>query len=440
MSKAFIGIKSILPDSTHNLHSYNAKPIEWFRISFGVVIILQMLYFVYTGFVKEDLVKPIVHFPFLPFIKPFPESVLNGLLFLNVIAGGLIIFGRYIKMALAFFFLSFTYLWLADKGYYNNHYYLMSLLAFLLLLIPGLGKNRWRIKSKDITHNLPRWSFQILRYQWFVVFFIAGINKLNKYWLLDFQPMKATFAFKANKVGNELWTNDLFPILFSYGGAIFDLSIGFLLLYPKTRKIGIILLLGFNLFNGFFFADIGEIGVFPFLVMSSVFLFLEPTEVKKKKKIASSIGKPHLIKAFLWTWILFHFLFPFRHVLITDYVDWTGEGKRFSWRMKIAYKDFDMKFFVQENGKGTKYPINIEKTLTPKQYTNLGYDPDLLPEIGRFLAQAARKKGLQNPIVTADFQVSMNGISKQYIIDPSLPLNKIQHQLFGHNTWIRPLR
>ena len=251
--------------------------------------------------------------------------------------------------------------------------------------------------------------------------------------------MTAIFAFKANIVGNVLWTNDLFPMLFSYGGAFFDLMIGFLLIYPKTRKIGIVLLLGFNLFNGFFFANIGEIGIFPFLVMSSALLFLETKEVKAKKKVKSTVGQSKLINGLLWTWVLFHFLFPFRHLLITDYVDWTGEGKRFSWRMKIAYKDFDMKFFVQENGKGDKYPINIEKTLTPKQFTNLGYNPDLLPVIGRFLAKAAKKQGLNNPIVTADFQVSINGHPKQYIIDPNLPLNKIHFKNLSHNDWIKLL-
>ena len=180
MNKVLLGLQSIFPNFNKNRHYYNARPIELFRISFGVVIILQMLYFFYMDFVTEDLVKPIVHFPFLSFLQPFSASSLNAILILNIVAGGLIIWGKYIKWALAFFFLSFTYLWLLDKGYYNNHYYLISLLAFLMLLIPGLGQNGWRIKANDITHNLPRWSFQILKYQWFIVFFIAGINKLNK--------------------------------------------------------------------------------------------------------------------------------------------------------------------------------------------------------------------------------------------------------------------
>lgn len=436
MAKNNTSISSIFPSTQKLQGKYNARPVELFRIAFGLVIFIQALHFLAIDFVQKDIVKPIIHFhyPGLDFIQPLPAGFLYTLLVGILIAGILIVLGKYLKFALAFFFIAFTYLWLLDMGYFNNHYYLLSLFAFLLFLIPGLGQNKWKIKQSEIKHSLPYWSVFLLRFQWFIVFFIAGLNKLNKYWLVDFQPMKATFEFKASHTGNDLWEADIWPFLFSYGGTLFDLSIGFLLVNKRTRRLAFFLLLGFNLFNWLFFLDIGEIGIFPLFVMSSILVFFDAIPIKKKskKKRVTNIK----VAYFIWAWMAFQALFPFRHFLYSGYVDWTGERQRFSWRMKIAYKDFDMKFFVQNEQEGIKYPIAIEKTLTPKQYTNLGYQPDFLPQIGRFLAKEAGKQGVQNPIVTADFQVSFNGRQKQYIIDPDLPLNKIRYNSFKHNDWI----
>jgi len=297
------------------------------------------------------------------------------------------------RFCLGFFLVSFTYLWLLDKGYYNNHYYLLSIFAFLFLLIPGLGRSKWQLKKDKIKHDLPGWSFQILRFQWFIVFFIAGVNKLNKYWLFSFQPMKATFDFKAKVTENSFWLSEWLAPLFSYGGLIFDLGIGFLLLFRPTRWLAFIGLIAFNGFNGVFFSDIGEIGIFPFFVLSSILVFLDSKESESKTR---SNRPSKMLYYALWIWVIFQFFFPFRHLLYSGYVDWTGEQQRFSWRMKMAYKEPEMQFYVREAGKDDLYPINIQKTLTPKQFNNLGYCPDFLPVLGKFLAASAKKQGIRN--------------------------------------------
>ncbi len=59
---------------------------------------------------------------------------------------------------------------------------------------------------------------------------------------------------------------------FSWGGALFDLSIGFLLLSRRTLPIAFFAILFFNMSNYFLF----DIGVFPFLMIAATLLFDEP--------------------------------------------------------------------------------------------------------------------------------------------------------------------
>ncbi len=435
MRSFLLSLKKLIPDLKSNQQLTEAHPVEWFRICFGIVIILQVFYFYYVDFIDEDLIKPIIHFtyPGFSFVKPFSATTMHAIFILQIISGLLIVIGRFIKPALIFYFLSFTYLWLIDKGFFNNHYYLISLITFIMIFIPDLGKNGWKWKKNEITHYLPRWSLQILRFQWFIVFFIAGINKLNKYWLFDFQPLKYTFNFKAEYTGSTFWASDFFPMLFSYGGAIFDIGIGFLLIYPPTRWLAFILMLGFNGFNAYFFHDIGEIGIFPLLVISAFLLFLPSEKIEEKKPSKSNAKILHYL---LWVWVIFHCVFPFRHLLYKDYVDWTGEAKRFSWRMKIDVKEAEPQFYVSPSGSQDKYPINVRKSLTPKQYTNLIYHPDMLPQIAKLFEKEAKKQGIIRPVVTADFKVKHNGQKERRIISEDLKLNKTAFSIWRHNNWI----
>ena len=107
MNKVLLGLQSIFPNFNKNRHYYNARPIELFRISFGVVIILQMLYFFYMDFVTEDLVKPIVHFPFLSFLQPIFSLKSQCHINLEHSSGRIDHLGEIYQMGTGFLFLVF---------------------------------------------------------------------------------------------------------------------------------------------------------------------------------------------------------------------------------------------------------------------------------------------------------------------------------------------
>ena len=104
---------------------------------------------------------------------------LNGLL---LFSSALIITNKYSRVGLVLYFFSFTYLWLLCQGYFNNHYYLISILCFILIFnkVPFSKLEKIRV---------PYLNLFILKYFIVVVYFIAGLNKINPYWLVDLQPM-----------------------------------------------------------------------------------------------------------------------------------------------------------------------------------------------------------------------------------------------------------
>ena len=66
-------------------------------------------------------------------------------------------------------------------------------------------------------------------------------------------------------------------------------------------------------------------------------------------------------------------IIPFRHVFIKGHVDYNGIGQRFSWRMKIMYKESMIEYFIVDKISQQKYSVDITKMLTPMQYNNLKY-------------------------------------------------------------------
>jgi hypothetical protein len=139
--------------------------------------------------------------------------------------------------------------------------------------------------------------------------------------------------------------------------------------------------------------------------------------------------------------LLFQLLFPARHFLIPGNVDWTGEGQRFAWRMKIFYKDFEMHWYmVDRGGEGERYEVDLGKLLTPKQYTALAYYPDLIPPTARYLKADASKKGLQNPVIHLDFVSGLNGWPRQQLLNPDLDASGLSIHPFRRSEWIIPYR
>src|ERR1700749_2989188 len=163
-------------------------PLAVLRVAFGSIMLISVVRFILRGWVTAFYIKPKFHFTFYGFdwVRPPGATGMYILFALMIIAAILVTIGLFYRVAIVAFFLCFTYVELIDKTTYLNHYYFISVMAFLMIWVPA---NRyfsvavWRKPTLLSTH-LPRWTIDIFKLQLVLVYFFAGISKLNYDWLI----------------------------------------------------------------------------------------------------------------------------------------------------------------------------------------------------------------------------------------------------------------
>ena len=278
----------------------------------------------------------------------------------------------------------------------------------------------------------------------FIVYFIAGLNKLNPYWIFEFQPIRHILEVKAEITNNTFFKKDILIIAMSYLGMIFDLTIGFLLFFKRTKLFAFSAIVLFHLTNYWIFKDVGEIGVFPFLMISTTIIFIDPTYLNKLFNLNEKpiIQKNHslLLNKFLVFFLIIQILLPFRHVLFHGHVDYNGIGQRFSWRMKIMYKESEINYFITDIKTREKYNVSINTMLTNRQYNNLKYFPDLIvPLAKKIQLEAMENFGLKHVKITCEYQIRFMGKNQQLLFPKTLDLTNIKNPAMT-NKWLLPLK
>ena len=427
--------------------------ISIFRIFFGFILSLQSIYWIIIGFIQKNIIDPTFLFPFIKGLEPLDDTLMNfGLNGSLLISSICIMTNKFYRIGLTIYLFSFTYLWLLCQGYFNNHYYLISIICFLLLF----SKTPFSKSEKIRIPKLHLYSLQLLI---IIIYFIAGLNKLNPYWLVDIQPMTHILS----KVGiNEA---SVFIPFFAYLGLFFDLLIGPILLIKKTRFIGFVAAILFHLMNFIIFILVGgEIGFFPFIMISTLILFLDPKFIESKilKNNARLLSRQHLnkkISYILLVFLFFQIIIPFRHVFFEGYVDYNGIGQRFSWRLKNMYKKHDqeiIKFRLLVKNNSTimstfnlaEDPMEVAKFkgkkinvyLTERQKTNLFYYPNMIPEFAKKIEVLIQEKVAVDLIINGECNIGFMGREKQLLFDPNIDLTKITNSTYKANTWLNPLK
>lgn len=416
----------------------NPLTLGVFRIVFGFFALLESLYFYKVHLIEDYILQPkfLFNYDFLP-LSPFSEPILQLILGAMLVSTLLMMAGVFYRVATTSFFMGFTYFFLLDKSYYNNHLYLIALIALLLVVIPA--DNSLTLFKKKKTKPTWSWHLRLLQFQMVVVYFFGGIAKLNSDWLFHLEPMSS--YLKSSGYSSEILTTFLV-----YGGVAFDLTIGFLLLIKRTRILGLIGIVIFNISNHFIFNDIN---IFPFFMLFSVVLFFDVEKWKlfAKYKIPSleKIGSPknyQLTLLLLSLYCVIQLTLPLRHFFIKGNVDWTGEAQRFSWRMKIqSRKIVECKFAIFDLEKKTIYPVEIDQHIHEIQKLQMIYYPRMILDFAHYLGEDARKRHqLKNTMVKAKINIQFNQRKSIDILSPDIDLLKEEWSFTGHNEWINELK
>lgn len=433
-------------------------PLAVLRMAFGVIMLISTVRFILKGWIYAFYIKPAFHFTFYGFdwVRPLDATGMYILFGVLTIAAILVTIGLFYRAAILTFFLCFTYVELIDKTTYLNHYYFISVMAFLMILVPA---NRYfsvdvlRKPKLAVTH-VPAWTINIFKLQLLLVYLFAGISKLNCDWLLAAMPLRIWLPANSQLplIGgllSKLWI----AYAFSWFGALFDLFIGFFLLIPRTQKPAYLMVIVFHLFTGWFF----KIGMFPYImIFVTIIFFSERTHTRiinflKKvfKKSVSATDQPRtttyqppaparkLIYAVLFLHFTIQLLMPLRYLLYPGKLYWTEEGYRFSWRVMLMEKGGTAFFHVKDPQTGKQSEIINSNYLTSFQETMMATQPDMILQYAHFLARKYQKKGIKHPIITAESYVTLNGSGSRMYIDNTVNLANEQETL-GHKKWILP--
>jgi hypothetical protein len=132
-------------------------------------------------------------------------------------------------------------------------------------------------------------------------------------------------------------------------------------------------------------------------------------------------------------------LVPFRFLLYPGKLYWTEEGYRFSWRVMLIEKGGTVFFHVKDPITQHKAEVVNAQYLTTLQENMMATQPDMILQYAHFLAGEYRQKGIENPIVTAESYVTLNGSGSRLYIDSTVNL-ATERETLGHKRWILPFR
>ena len=418
-----------------------------FRVLFGALMFFQALYFLLGDRYVKYYLEPAFHFSydFFEFLKPLPDPYLQWVFILMAASAIGMMLGLLYRISTLVFLLTFTYVFLLDKAYFNNHYYAIILIAFLLLIIGG---NRWASLDQKFRRRfsvIPYWHLFVLRAQILIIYFYGGIAKINGDWLRG-EPMRGWLKGSSGEIpllGGAL-SGEWAVYFLSYGGLLFDLSIGFLLWWRKTRLAAFLTILFFNFANGLIF----HIGVFPFLMIGASILFAEPDWPRKFFGSKSGMPRPsdrdlalnrRAAWVFLGAYLGLQIVLPFRHWLYPGNVHWTEEGHFFAWHMKLRDKKGTLKYWATDPATNTTYEVDPRRGINAYQYGKLVQRPQFILQMAQHLREELEKIGIADTIIRVDSMISLNFRHFQRAIDPELDLAKAERKYFGRDTWILPL-
>jgi hypothetical protein len=441
-----------------NLISRFFRPVDnaslvFFRIAFGLTSFFHIWGVLDGERVRRRYIDQpfLFSFPGLGWLKPLPGDLLLVLWFAMAAACLLVMLGLFYKPAIIFFFVAHTYAIHLDQSIFWNHYYVISLFAFLMIFVPANRAHSLDVVWRHLpeANTAPAWALWNLRGQMAITYFFAGLAKLNSDWL-DGRPMDALLTGDRSFPFISAWFDERWMhLMLSWCGIGFDLLIVPLLLWRRTRVPAFIAALGFHFFNSLTL----DIEVFPWFAIAATALFFAPDWPRKiglwtEERAAAS---PHEAVPQNWrqlrpsqkvgfgvlaVYFVIQILMPLRHYAYPGDVNWTTEGDLWSWRMLIVDARQETVFTAKSTQSGAECLLNPTDYVARDHVFKLGYRPDLMAQFGRHVSDVWWDRTHQRISVHAYSSVSINGHDFAQIVSPDTDLATVERSL--HKDWILP--
>ena len=436
--------------------------LVYFRVAFGLVMVGWIAKYWTGGLIDGLYIAPTFHFHYYGFewIEPLPGRAMYGYFAFLGLCGLLMAVGCFYRVAAILFAIAFTYLFLIDKALYQNHYYLILLLGWVMVVLPV--DRAWSVdawwRNWRTCRTAPAWALWLVRFQIGAPYFFGGLAKLNSDWLLG-EPMRTALGERSGfwligpLLGQQwcLW-------LFVYGGLLFDLLVVPALLWRRTRPFAFALAVCFHLVNAIVF----NIGVFPWLMIAATVIFFPPDWPRRLARRVRPLGgwsrgkaeppvqatgvspdvstpatQPLLLAA-VSVFVLLQIALPLRHIFSEGDPSWTEEGHYFAWHMMLRGKQCGIRYMATNPDTHSTGTVDLRPYLTTFQAARFGRDPRMVHQLARRIAADLRDVGVDNVEVRVWALVSLNGRKPQFMIDPRVDLGT-EPITWQQPEWILPL-
>ncbi|MGK0333056.1 MAG: vitamin K-dependent gamma-carboxylase [Minisyncoccia bacterium] len=409
----------------------SASSFVAFRIAFGLLVAVGQVRFIARGWVDELYLAPAEHltYPGFSWVRPLPSTAMYIVVGALVVLGLLIAAGWRTRVCAAAFTAGFVYCELIDAALYLNHYWLITLAGLLLALLPT-----------PVGGTVPLVNVLALRTQLGVVYFFAGLAKLNSDWLLRAEPLRTWLAARTDRpvIGgllDEAWL--AFGI--SWVGAVFDLTIVGWLLWRRSRPWAYVVLVVFHVATAMLF----QIGMFPWVMIALTPIFFAPAwadrlldsrqrnsrlpdgQLVRQLRRLPPGPMPRAIAASLVVLLAVNIALPLRHYLADGNVRWNDDGYLLSWRVLLTERAGTASFEVVDLVTGDQWEASLDHLLDDWQIAGALTSPTLLLAAAHMVADNAISNGHDSVAVYADAHVAWNGRLHQRWIDPDVDLARV---------------
>jgi vitamin K-dependent gamma-carboxylase len=419
----------------------DASSLAVFRMAFSLFMLWMIFEYWHNNWIAFLSGDVPFHFSFVSGMPTFAGGGIYILFTVMALLAVQIGLGLLYRPACLLFCCAETYAFMLEKSFYQNHLYMVCLLSFLLFCVSA--NRTWSFDNIEakLPPFVPKWNYLLLKFQFVVVYFFGGIAKLNPDWLHG-EPQTSWMKHIASTdhTFGSIIAQPWFAFLITYGGIAVDLSVGFLLAYRPTFWVGATIALVFHLINSHLF----NIGIFPWMMIASIGLFAPedwPRRVLRKffpsfSELPNAVlsvvdnvnstswrGRLNLCAiVFLHLYVLLQILIPLRRFLYPGDANWTEQGHRFAWGMKLRDKTvpiFNMVAIDPKSGAKRKIDLSV---LAPFQLSQMKTHPDMILQFAHAFADQQQKQTGVRPIVHARSIAMLNQHPGQDMIVPDIDL------------------
>nr|CAH0104565.1 unnamed protein product [Daphnia galeata] len=371
------------------------------------------------------------------------------------------------KLSCLSFSVPYWYVLLLDKTSWNNHSYLYGLLSILLLFSSAnhyCSIDAWinpNIRNKPV----PNWNYILVKVQIFLLYFYAGVKKMDPEWLggYSMKNLGSHRVFTPFKVFLSEETIEYYMV--HLGGLILDLTVGFWLLWPKSRPLALFFATSFHVMN----AQLFTIGMFPYVCLATLPVFCDdywskrwiarcpgllrkclPDATRKITYVADDSpaavagvekrGKNSTFKITLvGLYVVTQLALPWSHSVTQGYNNWTNGLYGYSWDMMVhAWETMHVVVTVKDKTTGRINYLDTEVFVRNDKWVGHA-DMASIYQYAHCVKDRLGAVNMTDVAIYVDVWRSLYGRFQQRLIDPRVNLLETEWSPFRPTRWLMPL-